>query len=166
MKFWTKILTTGTLFLALTGAAQAEGLVSFSQLSPETALKLAQAALDACRAKDMQVTVAVVDRAGNVQVILRDTYAGAHTPDTARRKAWTAISFRTPTVEMSTFTQAGNEASGVRFVTDALMVGGGVPVEAAGAIVGGVGVSGAPSGELDDECARAGIEEISMDIEF
>ena len=166
MKIWTKMLATGALLLGLSSTAQAEGVVTFSQLSSDMALKLAQAALEACRAKDMQVTVAVVDRAGNVQLILRDTYAGAHTPDTARRKAYTAVSFRTPTTEMSEFTQAGQEASGVRFVTDALMVGGGIAIEAAGGIVGGIGVSGSPSGQLDDECARAGIEEIAMDIEF
>ena len=108
----------------------------------------------------------MVDRFGSVQVLLRDQLAGVHTPETARRKAWTAVSFRTDTLSMVEFTAAGKEASGVRFVDQAIMIGGGVTVEAAGSIVGGVGVSGAPGGAADDACARAGIAAIQEDLDF
>lgn len=149
------------------GAANAEeALVEFKLLSTETALELAQAALAKCRGDGYQVAVTVVDRFGGVQVILRDRFAGPHTPDTARRKAWTAVSFRSDTQSLSALTQAGQEQSGVRFVVDALMIGGGVPVESAGSIVAGVGISGAPGGEADDACARAGIEAVADKIEF
>jgi len=157
-----------TLTLALTGVPKAvaqEALVSFKVLSPETAMKAAQAALDVCRAEGYQVTVAIVDRFGVVQIIIRDRFAGPHTPSTARRKAWTAVSFRTDTVELNALTEA-NEFSAVRHVDGALMAGGGVPIEAAGSIVGGIGISGAPSGKLDDDCARAGIAAIEDDIAF
>lgn len=166
MRIWMKTMLAGLAMLALTGAARAEGLVTFQQLSPDTALKLAKAALDACRAQDYQVAVAVVTRSGDLQVILRDQFAGVHTPETARRKAWTAVSFRTSTLTMAEETQAGEPQSGVRFVTNALMIGGGVPVEAAGTIVGGIGVSGAPGGDIDDTCAREGIDAIFEDIEM
>lgn len=166
MNFRKLLAVAAVSMLALTGAARADGLVTFQQLSPDTALKLAKATLDACRENDLQVAVAVVNRSGDLQVILRDQFAGAHTPDTSRRKAWTAVSFREATLELAAQTQAGSISSGVRFVTDALMLGGGVPVEAAGRIVGGVGVSGAPTGEMDDACARAGIDAIIEDIEF
>lgn len=141
-------------------------LVSFKVMTLETAQKLAQATLDDCRKKGYQIAVTVVDRFGTVQVTLRDRFAGVHTPETARRKAWTAVSFRTDTMTMWEQTKAGAPASGVRFVGDALMAGGGVPVEAAGSIVGGVGVSGAPGGAIDDECARVGIESIADLLEF
>jgi uncharacterized protein GlcG (DUF336 family) len=157
-----------TFALALVGAPQAlaqEALVSFKVLSPETAMKAAQAALDSCRAEGYQVSVVVVDRFGVAQVLIRDRFAGPHTPSTARRKAWTAVSFRTDTVELNSLTEA-NEFAGVRHVEDALMVGGGVPIEAAGSIVGGIGISGAPGGKLDDDCARAGIAAIEDDIAF
>lgn len=147
-------------------AAEDEALVTLKVMSPETALKLAQAALKDCRARGYQVAVAVVDRSGNLQVALRDRFAGPHTPDTARRKAWTAISFRTDTLAMAELTEAGKEASGIRFVKEAMMVGGGVTVEAAGSTVGGIGVSGAPGGAADDECARAGITAVQEDLEF
>jgi uncharacterized protein GlcG (DUF336 family) len=141
-------------------AAAEEALISFKVLTPEAALEVAQAALKACRAKSYQVAVAVVDRAGTPQVMLRDRYAGAHTPDTAIRKAWTATSFRSNTLALAEATEAGNPQSGVRFVTNALMLGGGVLVQAAGSIVGAVGVSGTPTGEQDDACAKAGVAAI------
>ena len=147
--------------------AQAEeALVEFKVLTLAAALELAQAALESCREGGFQVAVSVVDRFGNPQVLLRDRYAGAHTPETARRKAWTAVSFRTDTMELSKVTQAGEAQSGVRFVEDALMLGGGVMIEAAGSIVGGVGISGAPGGQQDDACARVGIEAIADKISF
>jgi uncharacterized protein GlcG (DUF336 family) len=157
-----------TIALALLGAPKAlaqDALVSFKVLSPETAMKAAQVALDSCRAEGYQISVVVVDRFGIAQVLIRDRFAGPHTPSTARRKAWTAVSFRTNTVELNELTEA-SEFSGVRHVDDALMVGGGVPIEAAGSIVGGIGISGAPSGKLDDDCARAGIAAIEDDIAF
>ena len=99
-------------------------------------------------------------------MILRDRYAGPHTPETARRKAWTAVTFRTDTLELTKLSQAGQEQSGMRQVTGALMIGGGVPVEAAGSLVGAVGVSGAPGGPADDACARVGIAAIEDKIAF
>jgi uncharacterized protein GlcG (DUF336 family) len=164
-----KKLAVALLFvsgLAGTASADEEVLVTLKVMTPETALTLAQAALQDCREKGYQVTVAVVDRSGIVQVILRDRYAGVHTVDTARRKAWTAVSFRTDTTVMAENSQAGKEASGVRFVDDAMMIGGGMVIRAAGAIVGGIGVSGAPGGPADDECARAGIEAVQGDLDF
>lgn len=157
------------IFIAVP-AAQAqddsEALVSFSVMKPEIAVKLAQAALAKCRADGAQVAVAVVDRFGNLQVMIRDRFAGAHTPETARRKAWTAVSFRGDTLTLSETTKPGSEAYGANFITEALMLGGGVPVEAHGSIIGAVGVSGAPSGAMDDGCSRAGIDAVAADLAF
>jgi uncharacterized protein GlcG (DUF336 family) len=146
-------------------AVAQDALVTFKVLSPEIALKAAQSALAKCRADGYQVTVAVVDRFGVTQVLLRDRFAGPHTPWTATRKAWTAVSFRTDTLAMAELSLQGG-FSGIRHIEGALMVGGGVPVEAAGSIVAGIGVSGAPGGEADDDCARAGIAAVDGDINF
>ena len=143
-----------------------EALVTVKVMSPDLAMKMAQAALEACRERDLQVAVSVVDRFGVVQVTIRDRYAGAHTPDTALRKAWTAVSFRTDTRTLQDISEPGAPSSGVRFVTNALMIGGGVPVEAGGTLVGGIGVSGAPTGELDEACARDGIAAVSDVLDF
>lgn len=138
-------------------AARADDLVTFRVMSPALALDLARAALEDCRARGFQVAVAVVDRFGVPQVLLRDTLAGIHTPDTAIGKARAAVSFRAPTEELSALTQAGQLNSAIRHIPGFVFLGGGVPVEAGGAIVGGIGISGAPGGAEDDACARAGI---------
>jgi len=132
----------------------------------ETALKAAQAALGSCRDGGYQVAVAVVDRGGNPQVMLRDRFAGPHTPETARRKAWTAVSFRTNTSELAAATQPGEPQSGMRGIEGALALGGGLMIESAGALVGGIGVSGAPGGDLDDACAQAGIDAVADALAF
>ncbi len=168
MKSMSALFIVG-LGLSLTvGAARAEedGLFTSQSLTPETALMAASAALEKCRAEGFQVAVAVVDRMGTLQVLIRDRYAGAHTANTARDKARTAASFRTNTSEMVEITQPGQQQSGVRQVPGVLMIGGGMIIEAAGSLVGAIGVSGAPGGELDDTCAIAGIEAIEDLIGF
>ncbi|MDX1375742.1 MAG: heme-binding protein [Burkholderiales bacterium] len=156
---------------ALAGAliaslAQAEGTHQIKLMTPETALKAAQAALKSCRDSGYQVAVAVVDRMGVVQVLLRDRYAGAHTPRTARSKAWSAVSFRTDTSALAELTQPGKPQSGVRHLPGVAALGGGMQIEASGSLLGAIGVSGAPGGEADDKCAAAGIAAIRIDIEF
>ncbi|MBI3373752.1 MAG: heme-binding protein [Betaproteobacteria bacterium] len=135
-------------------------------LTPETALKAAQAALRKCRDNSYQVAVAVVDRMGITQVVLRDRFAGPHTPDMAISKAWTALSFRTNTSEFADATQAGRPQSGVRHRPGIAAVGGGLLVQGGGNLLGGIGVSGAPGGKEDDACAAAGIAAIEESLAF
>ena len=105
------IVTTGVLGLVAcnaTGVHAAEApTFMVKMLAPETALKAAQIALAQCRKNGFQTAVAVVDRAGVVQVILRDRYAGPHTPDMAVAKAWTAASFKRSTSSLAVETQPG-----------------------------------------------------------
>ena len=144
----------------------AEATFSVRVLTPETALKAAQAALKKCRDSGFQATVAIVDRMGVVQVLLRDRFAGPHTTDMAAAKAYTAVSFRTNTTELAAATQPGRPQSGIRNRPGVAAVGGGLMIEAGGALLGGIGVSGAPGGKEDDLCAAAGIEAIREDIEL
>ena len=154
--------------LAAAGGAQAQdrGTFAVRHLLPETAMKATRAALEDCRKRGYQVSVAVVDRSGVAQALLRDRFAGPHTPGTAIGKGWTAISFRTNTLEFAVETQAGKASSGIRQLPNVVAVGGGVLIEAGGSIVGAIGVSGAPTGEADEQCARAGIAAIRDDIEL
>lgn len=142
------------------------GLAEQKSMTVDLALKLAEGALASCRASGYQVAVVVVDRSGLTQVTLRDRFAGPHTNETARRKAWTAVSFRSPTLALATNVESEPKMAGLRQVTDALLLGGGVPVEAAGGIVGAVGVSGAPDPQFDDACARAGVASVSDILDF
>lgn len=143
-----------------------ESLLDFKSLNPDVALEMAQAALESCRAEGFQVAVAVVDRMGITQVMLRDRYAGPHTPDTAQRKAWTSVSFRADTLSLADNTGPQSPQSGARFIEQALMIGGGIPVLVSGSIVGGIGISGAPSGTADHACAQAGIAAVTAKLEL
>ena len=163
-------LNTTLLVLAMTAyplfAAETDATFTVKMLTPETALKAAQAAMAKCRKDGFQTAVAVVDRAGVVQVVLRDRYAGAHTPDMAIAKAWTAASFKQSTSSLAIETQSGKSMSGIRQLPRVVVAGGALPIEAGGGLLGAIAVSGAPGGDADDACARAGIKAIADDIEF
>lgn len=152
--------------LASLQAGAQQGVLSVKAMTPETALAAARAALEHCRQQGHQVAVAVVDRSGLLQVLLRDRFAGPHTVDVATNKAWTAASFRIATGVLATETEAGKPMSGLRGQPRVVAAGGGQVVESGGMLVGGIGVSGAPGGEADDNCARAGIKAIADALEF
>jgi len=149
-----------------TAAAAQDATYSVKQLTPETALKAAQAALVKCRDSGYQVAVAVVDRGGVVQALLRDRFAGPHTIEVSQNKAWTAVSFKTSTLELEKLTRPGQTMSGLRAVPRFLAIGGGLTIEAGGSLLGAIGVSGAPGGEADEACAVAGIKAIADSLEF
>ena len=162
-----RTLLAATVLLMLAHPARAqEPLATYKSLTPELALDLARAALGDCRSRGYQVTVAVVDRFGGTQVILRDRFAGAHTVSTASGKAWTAATFRTSTTELNAVSQPGMMQAGIRNLPGTVIIGGGLIVEAGGSLVGAVGVSGAPGGDADEACARAGIDAIRDKLEF
>ncbi|HYN61723.1 MAG TPA: heme-binding protein [Rubrivivax sp.] len=135
-------------------------------MTPETALKAAQATLASCRAQGFQVAVAVVDRSGQTQVLLRDRFAGPHTVEMATAKAWTAASFRRNTAELAAETQAGKPMSGIRDLPRVIAAGGGVPIDEGGTLWGAIGVSGGPGGDADESCARAGIKAVADELSF
>ena len=154
------------VLLAGTVAMAEEPTYSVRQLTTETALKAAQAALAKCRENGAQVSVAVVDRSGLVQVQLRDRYAGPHTIDVSVNKAWTAASSKTNTSELERISRPGQPMAGLRSISRFVAIGGGVVVEAHGSLLGAIGVSGAPGGEADEVCALAGLRAISDSLEF
>jgi uncharacterized protein GlcG (DUF336 family) len=136
-------------FALIAVSASAESTFSLTSLTPDVALKLATAARESCNEQGYQVAVAVVDRSGLLQAFVRDRFATPHTVEVAERKAWTALSFRIPTSEMEKATNQETTMMGIRHASNALMVGGGLPIEAAGSLLGGIGISGAPGGDLD-----------------
>ncbi|SME89175.1 Uncharacterized conserved protein GlcG, DUF336 family [Tistlia consotensis] len=150
--------------LAPQARAEEEALVTFKVLAPQLAAELAMSTLATCTERGFQVAVAVVDRFGIPQAMLRARFAGPHTPDTATRKAWTAVTFRSDTLSLAAATQPGQPQSGARSITGVLMLGGGLPIEVSGQVVGAIGVSGAPSGEEDAGCAQAGLDSIQSKL--
>jgi uncharacterized protein GlcG (DUF336 family) len=153
-------------FLISTPSSAQESLVTYKSLTPEIALDLARAALADCQKRGYQAAVAVVDRFGVPQVMLRDRYAGPHTPATASGKAWTAATFRSSTSNLFSISQPGMMQAGIRNLPGAVVIAGGLVVESAGSLVGAIGVSGAPGGDADEACAKAGIEAIQARLDF
>ena len=141
------------------GSATSQGLVTQRNLSLPMAKTIAEAALAACKQKGFNTAVAVVDRAGQVMVILRDERATAQQAEMARRKAYTARMFRTTTLEFQKRTSDPAYAP-QRELPDILALGGGAPIQVGDDVIGGVGSSGSNQ-ENDDACAKAGVAKVA-----
>jgi uncharacterized protein GlcG (DUF336 family) len=143
----------------LSRPASAQGLVMQRMLSLPMAKTMAEASLAECKSKGFNTSVAVVDRAGQVLVILRDERATAQTAEMARRKAYTAAMFRTTTLEFQKRT-ADPKYAAQRDVADILALGGGAPIQVGNETIGGIASSGSNQ-EMDDACAKAGIAKVA-----
>jgi uncharacterized protein GlcG (DUF336 family) len=142
-------------------ADEAAPTVTLKRLSLETATAVAQGAIEACRKQGIQIGVTVVDRDGTVQVTLRDTIAAPITVPISRQKAYTAVNFNAATSALS---ERANTPVGR--LDGLVMSAGGLPIQAGGQLLGGVGVSGAPAGETDEACAQAGVDQVIDDLEM
>ena len=147
------------IVLILPGRGTAQGVVTERNLSLALARTIAEATIAECKSKGFNTAAAVVDRAGQVLVLLRDEKATAQTVEMARRKAYTARMFRVSTLEFQKRT-ADPALAAQRDVSEILALGGGVPIQVGTETIGGVGSSGS-SQETDDACARAGIAKVA-----
>ncbi len=143
------------------GLAMADQLPREATLPLALAKKAAAAAVKQCRDDGFRVSAAVVDRAGVLKALLRGDGAGPHTTDSSSRKAYTAASLRRPTSELAALVATRPELQALRDMNENILIlGGGLPIELEGQIVGGIGVGGAPGAHLDDACAEAGLKSI------
>ncbi len=150
------------VFSLHTMAADLPVVVKIPRLTVDASEKLAREAMEACRKKGIQIGVTVVDRSGDPMVVMRDTLAPRVTLEVSRQKAYTAVNFNAVT---STMAERFTQPFSVGKVEGLVFSAGGVPIEAAGNIVGAVGVSGASTGEQDEACAQAGISAIQFELE-
>ncbi len=161
------LLAASALCVLISSPVRAQdATVTYKSLGLELALDAARAALADCQKRGYQVAVAVVDRFGTPQVLLRDRFAGPHTPPTASGKAWTAATFRNSTSELNAISQPGMMQAGLRNLPNVVIIGGGLMIEASGSTLGAIGVSGAPGGDADEACAKAGIAAIQDKLDF
>jgi len=137
--------------------------VNIKRLSLDTALRIGKAAIEKCRKEGISVTVTVVDRGGDAQVVLRDTLAMDVTTPVSLKKAYTAMVFNSPT---SAVLNQFPGAYSVPKIDELMMEAGGIPINIAGSIMGGIGVSGAPSPMTDEACAKAGLAAVQDDLEM
>ncbi|HMS82698.1 MAG TPA: heme-binding protein [Nitrospira sp.] len=141
--------------------ALADDLPKESVLPLRLADKAIQAALDACKKDGYRVSVSVVDRGGVLRAMGRADGAGPHTVDSSRKKAYTAASLRRPTSEVADLITKVPTLQALRDMNgEVLIVGGGLPIDIGGEVVGGIGVGGAPGAHLDDACAQGGLDAI------
>lgn len=124
----------------------------------------AAAAVETCRKKGWLVAATVVDQAGQIKALQRADGAGPHTVDSSRRKAYTSASMRANTSDIVQTIQKNPAAANLAQIDGFLILGGGVPIRVGDEVVGAIGVGGAPGGQLDDQCAQAGIDKIQEQI--
>jgi uncharacterized protein GlcG (DUF336 family) len=137
-----------------------ENVVQQNRISVGASAKAVQAALAKCEADKLPfVTVALVDRFGTVQALLRGDNAAEHTIEAAQQKAYTAAAFGTPTSDLAK--RINGTGPSIADLPGTLFLAGGVPLKVNGVSVAGIGVGGAPDGARDEACAAAGAEAIA-----
>ena len=153
------LAASAALTVSFTLSASAQ-LIARRDLSYSMALSIATGALEACKARGYAVAVVVVDRGGDTMVALRADDAGPHTMENARRKAYTARTFKMTTEaflqEMKTRPVRREQTS----LPNVIAINGGVPIKVGNDVIGGVGLSGSPG--VDEECVGAGIEKVKQ----
>lgn len=141
--------------LLLGSLAGAQELLVQKVLPLDAALKIAQGAMDRCKADGYKVSVTIVDAGGLVKLQLRGDGTNPHTVDLSKKKAYTAMTYKRTTAETVTAWKAAGVFPNIE---GTVAVGGGVPIRAGADVIGGIGVSGAPGGEKDEVCADEGIK--------
>jgi uncharacterized protein GlcG (DUF336 family) len=145
-------------------AAQAQVLVTERNISLNAARDAANAALEQCRKDGYRVTVTVLDRNGRTRVVLHDDGASPHTIENSFRKTYTALTFRQPSGEAGKRFTANPAGAGFLSLENVTTIEGGLPIRAGNEVVGSIGVSGAPMGNLDAVCAQIGIDRIAQGL--
>lgn len=159
-------VVSAALLSAALPARAAEGIVTYKSLAPDVAFDLARTALHQCRKDGYQVAVVVLDRFGAVLVEMRDQYTPVAALDIAKGKAWTAVTFTRDTGEFVKGIKDGTIGSGLAGLPQVTPLVGGLMIQAGGALLGGVGVAGAPGGDKDEACAKAGLAAVQDKLEF
>lgn len=164
MSYHRFIIVVSALVLGLVwipDSVKAQGLPTEKVLTLSLATEAAQAALATCEKQGYHVSVAVVDRAGLVRILIRGDGAGPHTTDSSRRKAYTSASLHRSTGDLVKLIEGNPSDEGMSNMNDQILIlAGGLPLKAGEEIIGGIGVGGAPGGEKDEACALAGLDKI------
>ena len=143
-----------------TPLAHAQGVRTERNISLDLANQIAAASVAACNAKGYAVAATVVDRAGHIRSVQRADNAGPHTLGASLQKAYTSASARNNTLAIMEIAQKNPGAANVAHIPGFLLLGGGVPVRVGNEVIGAVGIGGAPSGAIDEECAVAALEKV------
>ena len=164
MRF-TSTLLAAAVVSAASGPAQSQAQVLTQRnVSLQLAMTMANAAIAACKTDGYEVSVVVVDRAGDPKLVMRADAANPHNADLARRKAYTARTFGVPSMDVAKRTNGPTDLSGQRFITDIIPLGGGLPIKIGMETIGAIGLSGGPTQEADEKCAQAGVAAVAASL--
>ena len=155
MRFTSTLLVVA-LACAASVAVHGQALTE-RNVSLQLARTLADAAIAACKKDGFDVTVAVVDRAGDLKLLLRADTSNPHNADLARRKAYTSRTYGFSSMEFRNRTAGGSDLAGQRQLAEVIALGGGVPILIGNQRIGGLGLSGSPTQEDDEKCAQAAL---------
>lgn len=158
-----KAMLAGLLMIT-TGPLYAAGLVQVKLLSLDMARTIGEAAIEACRKDGYQVSVVVTNRSGEPLVVMRDIYSNRYFTQLALGKANAVIMANTSSAQLRQ--NRPDMVNELNLLDGVMVLAGGVPVQVAGSLVGAVGVSGAPGGDLDESCASAGVEAVQDELDF
>jgi uncharacterized protein GlcG (DUF336 family) len=138
-------------------------LLTHKDISLPMAITMARTAIETCKGQGYNVSVNVIGRDGQVILGLRNDLAGAATMENSFKKAFTARTFRRPSGEFAKGVE-GNPVAGALMLTNIVAAQGALPIKVGDDVIGAIGVSGAPGGDKDEACAKAGIEKVSADL--
>lgn len=158
------LLPLALLAASLPSMAAQPDVLPVRQIGLELARDIAMAAVEACRQDGYNVAAVVLDRAGNLQVALRDTLAARHTLEIAERKAGMSIMSGSGSGEFRA--ARGDIRPELNHIDGLIVMDGALPIRAAGSLIGAIGVSGAPGGEKDAACAAAALKKVEERLEF
>jgi uncharacterized protein GlcG (DUF336 family) len=152
------------LFAAAASLTIQAQVLTERNISLQLAVNIANAAMAACKADGYDVSAAVVDRAGDLKVLLRADTANPHNADLARRKAYTSRTFKVPSMDVAKRTNGATDLSGQRFLAAIIPLGGGVPINVGNETIGALGISGSPTQEADEKCANAALASVASSL--
>jgi uncharacterized protein GlcG (DUF336 family) len=153
-----KAIAAAVVVVAIPAAAVAQGVISERNVSMQMARTIADAAME-CVSTGNGLSVAVVDRAGQIKVLVRGDGTPPMGAELSRRKAYTARTFRRPSLEWAKRTETG--LAGQRMLTDVIPLGGGMPIKVGDEVIGAVGVSGAGDQQDDENCAKSALAKVA-----
>lgn len=145
---------------AATTSTQVAGVVQRADVSLELANQLLNATMAACHAQGLTAVAAVVDRGGNLVALQRDDNVGPHNTLAAQRKAFTSLSTKTASRELSERARNNPETENLNTLDELLLLGGGVPLTVGEQVIGAIGVAGAGGAAIDEGCALSAIESV------
>jgi len=152
------LVAAGAVAIAVPAWAQT---LQTHRIPAALAVEAASGAVEACASQNYRETAVVVDADGQIIAVVRGDGAGIHTIDSATSKAYTSASFKAPSAAIAERLLANPQGAQLGHLPGVLLLGGGLPIKIGDEVVGAIGAAGAPGGDKDEACAKAGLDRIA-----